>query len=291
MKNKKYIFILSIFIVLFGCKTEKKKDIPNKIKFEISDYNLLFTKVEINNKEYTALIDFGDFAAFQFSTKLIAELNLKTEKSDIIMSDINGNQYALEKGTIKELKVDGKTENNVTFFSANNEIDAVSKEVGTDFQVVVGFGYFKSKDFKLDFVENSIEFIKPKVDETDFSVSINNDYGYLISNFKSSANERINLLFDTGTPISKIDLNLFPLDLKDSIVNFQNTEFPSKNLDVKSSNQTITLNMENNDVSELEPLGVVGIYGVNDMMEKVFIYNALEKVLRIKTTGNNVYKK
>lgn len=67
------------------------------------------------------------------------------------MSDINGNQYALEKGTIKELKVDGKIENDVTFFSANNEIDAVSKEVGTDFQVVVDFGYFKQKDFKLDF--------------------------------------------------------------------------------------------------------------------------------------------
>jgi len=32
------------------------------------------------------------------------------------MSDINGNQYALEKGTIKELKVDGKIENDVTFF-------------------------------------------------------------------------------------------------------------------------------------------------------------------------------
>jgi len=61
------------------------------------------------------------------------------------MSDINGNQYALEKGTIKELKVDGKIENDVTFFSANNEIDAVSKEVGTDFQVVVDFGYFKKK--------------------------------------------------------------------------------------------------------------------------------------------------
>ena len=97
----------------------------------------------------------------------------------------------------------------------------------------------------------------------------------------------VNLLFDTGTPISKIDLNLLPLDLKDSTVNFQNAEFPSKSLEIKSSNQKITLNMENNDISELKPLGVVGIYGVNDMIGKVFIYNPLEKVMRIKTTGNN----
>ena len=160
MINKKYFLIIAIFLTLFSCKEKTNEVKSDTIQFEISDYNLLFTKVEINKKEYTALIDFGDFAEFQLSTKLIAELGLKTEKSDIIMSDINGNQYALEKGIIEELKLDGKTEKNITFFSANNEIDAVSKEVGTDFQIVVGFGYFKSKDFILDFVENSIEFIK-----------------------------------------------------------------------------------------------------------------------------------
>lgn len=291
MINKKYILIVAIFMTLFSCKNKTNEVKSNIIKFKISDYNLLFTKVKINEKEYNALIDFGDFAEFQISTKLIAELKLKTEKSDIIMSDINGNQYALEKGTIEELKVDGKTEKNVTFFSANNEIDAVSKEVGTDFQVVVGFGYFKSKDFKLDFIENKIEFLKSKKDTTDFIVPISNDYGYLIGSFKSSKNDSINLLFDTGTPISKIDLNIIPIDLKDSTVDFLNTEFPSKNLEIKSSNQTITLNLENNDIFELEPLGVIGIYGVNDMIGKVFNYSALEKTVRIKTTGNNVYKK
>ena len=147
MINKNSILIISIFIALISCKTEKKEVKSNKIQFEISEYNLLFTKVEIKDKEYTALIDFGDFADFQLSTKLIAELNLETEKSVIIMSDINGSEYALEKGTIDELKVGDKIEQNVSFFSANNEIDAVSKEVGTDFQVVIGFGYFKSKDF------------------------------------------------------------------------------------------------------------------------------------------------
>jgi hypothetical protein len=273
-----------------SCKGKTNDVKTDKIEFEISEYNLLFTKVEINEKEYTALIDFGDFAEFQISTKLIAELELKTEKSDIIMSDIDGNQYALEKGTIPELKVDGITEKDVTFFSANNEIDAVSKEVGTDFQVVIGFGYFNSKDFKLDFVGNNIEFIKNLDDTDDFSVSISNDFSYLIGNFESSTNDSINLLFDTGTPISKIDLNLLHLNLRDSIVNFQNTDFPSKKLNVKYRNQTITLNMVYNDVSELKPLGAVGIYGVNDMIGKVFTYNAKNKTIQIKTTGNNGYK-
>jgi len=76
MMNKNYIFIISVFIILSSCKNEnKEKEIESdSIQFEISEYNLLFTKVEINKKEHTALIDFGDF---QISTKLIDELNLK----------------------------------------------------------------------------------------------------------------------------------------------------------------------------------------------------------------------
>ena len=285
----KNILILSISIILLllcSCKVKSKVVKSDKIKFEISEYNLLFTKVEIGENEYVALIDFGDFADFQISTSLIAELQLKTEKSEIIMSDINGNQYALEKGTIEELKVDGIIEKNVTFYSANNEIEAVSQEVGTEFQIVVGFGYFKSKDFKLDFVSNTIEFVKSTNEKTDFSIPVNDDYGYLIGEFQSITNGSFNLLFDTGTPISKIDLKLFPKNLKDSTVTFLDTEFPSKILEVKSTLKSIILNLEHNDISELEPLGVVGIYGVNDMLDKVFLYSASERMTRIKTIGN-----
>ena len=284
----KNILILSISIILLllcSCKVKSKVVKSDKIKFEISEYNLLFTKVEIGENEYVALIDFGDFADFQISTSLIAELQLKTEKSEIIMSDINGNQYALEKGTIEELKVDGIIEKNVTFYSANNEIEAISQEVGTEFQIVVGFGYFKSKDFKLDFVSNTIEFVKSTNEKTDFSIPVNDDYGYLIGEFQSITNGSFNLLFDTGTPISKIDLKLFPKNLKDSTVTFLDTEFPSKILEVKSTLKSIILNLEHNDISELEPLGVVGIYGVNDMLDKVFLYSSSERMMRIKT-GN-----
>ena len=203
------------------------------------------------------------------------------------MSDIDGNQYALEEGILHQIKIGDKIENNVTFYSANNEIDAVSQEVGTDFQVVVGYGYFRSKDFKLDFVTKTIEFLNPNVIDANFAFSKNTDYGYLIGNFVSNENEKVNLLFDTGTPISKIDTKRFPASLKDSTVKFLNTEFPSKLLKIKSMNQTMTLNMESSDISELEPLGVVGIYGVNDMIGKVFLHRASENLVQIETTANN----
>ena len=287
MIKYKQVIIITILLSVLSCKVQTTKTKFNNIKFEISDYNLLFTKVEINGKMYTALIDFGDFAEFQISTKLINELKLSTKNSDVIMSDIDGNQYALEEGILHQIKIGDKIENNVTFYSANNEIDAVSQEVGTDFQVVVGYGYFRSKDFKLDFVTKTIEFLNPKTTDANFSFSKNTDYGYLIGNFVSNENEKVNLLFDTGTPISKIDTKRFSASLKDSTVKFLNTEFPSKLLKIKSMNQTMTLNMESSDISELEPLGVVGIYGVNDMIGKVFLHRASEKLVRIETAANN----
>ena len=287
MIKYKQVIIITILLSVLSCKVQTTKTKFNNIKFEISDYNLLFTKVEINGKMYTALIDFGDFAEFQISTKLINELKLSTKNSDVIMSDIDGNQYALEEGILHQIKIGDKIENNVTFYSANNEIDAVSQEVGTDFQVVVGYGYFRSKDFKLDFVTKTIEFLNPKTTDVNFSFSKNTDYGYLIGNFVSNENEKVNLLFDTGTPISKIDTKRFSASLKDSTVKFLNTEFPSKLLKIKSMNQTMTLNMESSDISELEPLGVVGIYGVNDMIGKVFLHRASENLVRIETAANN----
>ncbi len=287
MIKYKQVIIITILLSVLSCKVQTTKTKFNNIKFEISDYSLLFTKVEINGKMYTALIDFGDFAEFQISTKLINELKLSTKNSDVIMSDIDGNQYALEEGILHQIKIGDKIENNVTFYSANNEIDAVSQEVGTDFQVVVGYGYFRSKDFKLDFVTKTIEFLNPNVIDANFSFSKNTDYGYLIGNFVSNENEKVNLLFDTGTPISKIDTKRFPASLKDSTVKFLNTEFPSKLLKIKSMNLTMTLNMESSDISELEPLGVVGIYGVNDMIGKVFLHRASENLVRIETAANN----
>jgi hypothetical protein len=225
---KKYILFFVLILISSSFFSQVKPTTTDPIEFEISPYNLLFTKVEINNQEYTALIDFGDFAQLQISTSLIAELGLETEKSDIMMTDINGNKYTLEKGKIAEIKVDGISEKNVTFFSAENEIDVVSKQVGKEFQVVIGFGFFKTKSFVLDFTNNQIRISHTKNESSDFIIPVNNDYGYLIARFNSIANEDLSLLFDTGTPISRIDANMIKSPLKDSTVVFQNTQFPSK---------------------------------------------------------------
>jgi hypothetical protein len=286
MKTYSSIIVVLFLLISFYRNVDPVKN-GKVIHFEISRYNLLFTTVEINDKEYTALIDFGDFAAFQLSTTVIEELGLETEKSDILMTDVNGNTYALEKGQLNELKVDGIIEKEITFFSAKNEIETVSEQVGTEFQVAIGIGYFKSKSFKLDFVNKIIEFYDSDTpDKEIFTTTMNTDYGYLIGQFESITDDTIHLLFDTGAPISKIDINQLNTDLKDSTVSFQGFNFPTKILHLKSEAQSISLNMEDGSLSELEPLNVKGIYGVNDMKGKIFYFNTEDQIVGIKTTGS-----
>jgi hypothetical protein len=251
------------------------------LNFEISPYNLMFTEVIIQNKTYKALIDFGDFAQVQLSSALIKELKLPTQPSDIMMADVNGNTYYLQTGMLNEIIVGDTAHKDITFYSADNEIDAVSQQVGTEFQVVLGFGFFKSENFVLDFTAKKIEVgITPKKLLV-HSVPVTTAYGYLIGQFETANTSNLALLFDTGTPISQIDTSAVDPAFKDTTVSFQGHQFPSKQVPISTGKTDMVLHMEVADLSQLKPLAVSGIYGLKDMKGKCFFYNALASTLSI----------
>ena len=274
---KLHTTLVALFFVLFSTSLFAQE----KIEFEVSPYNLLFTEVEIGEKSYTALIDFGDFAEMQLSSKLIDELKLETAESEIVTADVNGNMYYLKEGTLPGIKIGGSIEKEVHFYSAENEIDAVSEQVGTDFQLVLGFGYFKDKSFTMNFTKNIISFEITDTDQPAFEANFNADFGYLVVDFETSENEAISLLFDTGSPNSCIDVNKLTKNYEDASVDFQGFSFPGKQIEVQSNDESLVLKMENQDISSLEPLGVIGIFGTNDMLGKTLTYNSLRKTMSI----------
>lgn len=274
---KLHTTIVALFFVLFITSSFAQE----KIEFEVSPYNLLFTEVEIGEKSYTALIDFGDFAEMQLSSKLIDELELEPTESEIVTADVNGNMYYLKEGILPAIKIGGIIEKEVHFYSAENEIDAVSEQVGTDFQLVLGFGYFKDKSFTMDFTKNIITFEIIDTDQPAFEANFNADFGYLVVDFETSQNEAISLLFDTGSPNSCIDVNTLTKNYENASIDFQGFSFPGKQIKVQSNGESLVLKMENQDMSSLELLGVVGIFGTNDMVDKIFTYNHLNQTISI----------
>lgn len=250
------------------------------IPYTVSDYNLLFTDVQIQGKTFKALIDFGDFAELQLSTTLIKELNLETVKTDIVVSNVYGDQFALDKGSLNVLKIGENEFEGLTFYSALNEIEAVSEEVGTPFHVVLGFGFFKNKNFVLDGANNTIEFLSKPEKQKGYEVSINTDWGYLIANFTSASNDTIPLMIDTGSPTSMIDSSKINSSLKDSLIYFMGVDFPSKIVPFSSSKNQLMLNMELGNLMELYDLGAFGILGMNDIKDmKIYYFEEEKKII------------
>ena len=106
-----------------------------------------------------------------------------------------------------------------------------------------------------------------------FEFNADNSSGHLIIELIDSLNNTYRLLLDTGTPISIISSAVASYELKDSLVGFQDAQFPTKIVNIKNNHRNLKLNVEVGDVSQLESLGAAGIYGVNDMLGKVFYYD------------------
>ncbi|WP_066759975.1 retropepsin-like aspartic protease [Crocinitomix algicola] len=271
-------YYLLLILLLFKFQLGAQQG--NSFKFSVSPYNLLFTTVEIEDKEYTALIDFGDFSTIQISTKLIEDLHLSTDTTGILISDINGNKFPLEKGILDEMTLGEVTYDQLPFNTAKNEIKMVSDMVGTAFDVVLGFGFFKNQNFTLNFIDYQIEMQTESLsmNKNYFTCPVNTSLGYLICSVKNTNQDDINLLFDTGTPYSMIDHKM----VSNKNAQLENTQgvqtFP---IALYSSNQSKTFNFERSDMSALSSLSTVGIIGVNDMIGNKFTYNSQKQELTI----------
>lgn len=265
--------VLSLALLIYSNFSQSQS---KSFDFTVSESNLLFTTVEINNHQYEALIDFADFSTLQLSDRLITTEALTLTPSDIMMADAEGNQFALQQGALPEIQVGDVKKENVAFYSSSGEIEAVSQQVGHSFDVVLGAGFFSS-GFTLDMKKNRVTF-NPQNDQTQLfnqsAASLNTDYGYLIVSFKDSHT----LLFDTGSPVSQIDNTLQQSDAEDTKVELQGFEFPAKAINLSSD---LTFHAEPMDISHIKPLGVSGIFGVNDMKGKLFYFAVSEGNLYI----------
>lgn len=247
---------------------------PAILPLTTTDYGLLFTEVNIKGKTYTAMVDWGDFAPIQLSSALIEELKLETHDSDIEMTDVNGQVYVLQQGHLDTLRVGGQPRTDLTFYSANGEIAAVSQQVGTAFHVVLGWGFFAGQPVTLDLPNKQLILGKAESlsgGRSPFRVPIQTDYGYLIGQFVLENGDHLPMLIDTGSPLSQLHTRHEGLPAGAGAVNWQGTDFPVRILTAQCDEQTTPIHAEVMDLTALEPLGVKGILGLHDLKDKVLV--------------------
>ena len=234
------------------------------IPIEISDYGLLFTEINVNGKNLKAMVDFGDPHTLMLSGSAVKDLSIDTEKSDRIGYDINGNELEFFNGAVNELSVHGLKMKNVGFASSPGEMEGVSQQIGTRFDAALGWGFFGSQPFVLDYAKRQIVLLDPnaKPDAAGIEMPYDRSGSYMLVDADFGTKEG-KLLVDTGAPVSSLHEGY----LSDVATGTNSYGQPSQKVKTLLAQMPFTIEYELRDLSVLEPLKAVGILG-GDLLQQ-----------------------
>ena len=262
-----------LVLLLVSVNTRAQQTI---IPIEISDYGLLFTEISVNGKQVKAMIDFGDPHKLMLSGTLVESLNIATTKSDKVGYNINGEELAFFNGTAEALHVHGKRLHQVDFASSPGEMEGVSEQIGTRFDAALGWGFFGSQPFVLDYSQKQITLLDPESEPKAAGLEVRFDrtgsYMLIDADFGSKKGK---LLVDTGAPGSSIHQDY--LDVPATGTNEYGQ--PYQQVKTMLDNQSFNIDFEQRDLSVLEPLKAVGILGGDVLRQyRITLYPDSEKM-------------
>jgi hypothetical protein len=206
MKAKRTILIAAFLLLLaspsFGAAVHKNA-------IQISPYNLIFTKIKINGREVLGLIDSGSFRTVELSLTLAKELKLSLTETTKVARRYEGKDFHLQSGRIESLTIGDYEKRNLEIDVIEGDIENISKQVNTDFEAILGWGFLSQHYTLLDYKNLSMQFSESPIAPGDIKLSIN----YLVINnvpvIKGFIdNQPVSLLFDTGAPMCNIDLSI-----------------------------------------------------------------------------------
>lgn len=236
--------------VLFGQK-------HNMLPIEQNEQGFIFTNIEINGINTKAMIDFGDPHVLMVSTREVKKQQIPLVDTGDKMQHVNGAPMTLYSGKVESLKVGSQQLEGVEFFSAANEIEGVSRQVGTPFDAVLGWGFFSQSAFSLDYGSLRIEFLSEDDKIKDGQpIRYSKTSNYIVLPF-DIAGKPANVILDTGSGISLVD--------QEWAKSFKKTRsplgFPMITERIKSGGMSIDQSFELMDLNMLKALDAIGILG------------------------------
>lgn len=224
-------------------------DEPITLKFEISPYGLIFTAIEVNGEPLLAMVDIGDQQRLQVAFSTAEALAIPLEKAGFKAGDINGKQWDVYQGTLNTLELGEQVFSDVRFSSSRGDIEDVAKQISTDFEAVIGWGFLQDYIVEFDYSNKLIRMYEqlPQGLLPTMTLAYEDQYGPLILEVMLEGKVQ-RVMLDTGASVSVFDPQLVKFG-KDNEVSF--------NL----SGEAITLTGYEQDLAVLADLEVVGILG------------------------------
>ena len=232
---------------------------------ELSDYNLLFTPVKINGQEARALIDSGNFRAVQLSSTLAQSLKLALTKTGETPRHHEGKDLSLASGRIDSLAIGDYEGRDVEVGVIEGDVEKIAAQVGTKFDVILGWGFISQFHMLLDYKRLSMQFGKRPLaagaGAFSLKYSVVNRAPVVRGSLGPVNNEEANFLFDTGAPMCNLDLDL---------ANAPKGAKVSKDLTL--AERRFTLEFRARDLTVIrKSLGCVGVIG-NNLLGQYAVY-------------------
>ncbi len=180
----------------------------HQLPIEVSSYPLVFVQVRVNGKEVRALLDTGSSAAVRLSTRLAQDLQLVlVADAKATVQGLDGRRLAVQSGTLDTFSLGDARDKDVAVEVAGDRVESVSAQVGTPFDVMLGWGFLARYNFILDYRKRELRFSEgalppPSSQGAAIHYSIANRLPVVTARI---AGQDIKLLLDTGAPMCNLD--------------------------------------------------------------------------------------
>ena len=247
---------------------------------QLSSFNLLFTKVTINDREVLALVDFGSSNAIELSSSLAGRLAIPLGNAPVKATVHDNNDHLSQTGKIKLFAMGDYEERNTTVTVRRDHIEAIAARLNTSFDVIIGWGFFSRFDVLLDYKNSFLQFsntpFKCPGSKYRFGYAVKNGVpvieGVHIDTLKT------NFLFDTGAPMCNIDVSLARFELPGATV--------SKVIRINQLSFEPIFRVMDLDIIK-QSAGCTGVLGNNFLADYTVCINRGQKTIYLKENGDH----
>lgn len=178
-----------------------------QVDIEISAYPLVFAQVRVNGRQVRALIDTGSSSPVRLSTRLAQQLTLVlTPDPGSTVQGLDGRRLAVQRGTVEALTIGDSVHRNMAIEVAADRVESIAAQVGTTFDVILGWGFLSRHNFMLDYRKRVLHFsdspLQPRGNGVAFDYSVVNRLPVIVARW---SDQEVKLLLDTGAPMCNID--------------------------------------------------------------------------------------
>src|SRR5262245_60822372 len=123
-----------------------------------SDYQLTFAGVEINGYSTLALLDTGGATGVQLAASLANQLGLPLQSTTDQRTRLDTSSRRRQTGMLTSFGLGDYRVGPMTFDALEGDVERIAKQVGTSFEVILGWQFFMRFYCVLDYAKSRLDF-------------------------------------------------------------------------------------------------------------------------------------